>query len=87
MTSDVAHDAHADSLQRLMVLAPDPARAERVRMRCRTELGRSRRRAARAAAISGFAVRVFGPAVVGTFCVLYAALLAATTLSLEGIFP
>jgi hypothetical protein len=86
MTSDVADDARADNLHRLMVLTPDPARAERVRMRCRTQLGRSRRRAARTAAITGFAVRAFGPVVVGAFCVLYAAALAATTLRLEGIF-
>jgi hypothetical protein len=86
MTSDVAHDARADSLHRLTVLAPDPTRAERVRMRCRTQLGRSRRRAARTAAISGFAVRVLGPVVVAALCVLYAAVLAATTLRLEGIF-
>lgn len=85
MTSDVAHDARADSLHRLMVLAPDPDRAERVRMRCRRQLGRSRRRTARTAAITGFAVRVLGPVVVGAFCVLYAAALAATTLRLEGI--
>ena len=87
MTSDEAHDARADSLRRLMVLAPDPDRAERVRLRCRTQLARSRRRAARTAAITGFTVRAFGPVVVGTFCVFYAVVLAATTLALEGIFP
>ena len=86
MTSYDAHDAVADSLDRLMALAPDPDRAERVRVRCRTQLGRSRRRAAHTAVITGFAWRVLAPVVVGAFCVLYVAVLVATTLRLEGVF-
>ena len=86
MTSYDAHDASADSLHRLTALAPDPDRAERVRVRCRTQLGRSRRRAARTAVITGFAWRVLGPVVVGAFCVVYAAVLVATTLRLEDVF-
>jgi hypothetical protein len=86
MTFDDAHDAGADGLDRLRALAPDPDRGERVRVRCRTQLGRSRRRAARTAVITGFAWRVVAPGVVGAFCVLYAALLVATTLRLERVF-
>jgi hypothetical protein len=86
MTCYDRHDATADSLGRLMVLAPDPDRAERVRVRCRTQLGRSRRRAARTAVVSGFAWRVLAPAIVGAFCVLYVAVLVATTLRIEGVF-
>jgi hypothetical protein len=85
MTPDDAHDASAESLNRLMALAPDPDRAERVRMKCRTQLGRTRRRAARTAVIAGFAWRVLAPVVVGAFCVLYAAMFVATTLRLEGV--
>jgi predicted short-subunit dehydrogenase-like oxidoreductase (DUF2520 family) len=86
MTSCDAHAAGADSLDRLRALAPDPDRAERVRMRCRAQLGRSRRRAARTAETTGFAWRVLAPVVVGAFCVLYVVVLVATTLRLEGVF-
>jgi len=81
-----AHDVSADCSLLLVVLTPDPDRAERVRVRCRAQLGRSRRRAARTAVITGFAWRVLAPVVVGAFCVLYAAGLVATTLRLEGVF-
>jgi anti-sigma-K factor RskA len=86
MTSYDSDDASPDSLGRLMALAPDPDRAERVRVRCRTELGRSRRRAARTAVVSGFGWRVLAPAIVGAVCVLYVAVLVATTLRIEGVF-
>lgn len=86
MTSCDDHDVGADSLNRLMNLAPDPDRAERVRVRCRTQLGRSRRRAARTTVITGFAWRVLAPVVLAAFCALYVVLLLATTLRLEGVF-
>jgi hypothetical protein len=86
MTSYDSHDASAESVEWLMPLAPDPDRAERVRVRCRTQLGRSRRRAARTAVITGFAWHVLAPVVIGGFCVLYVALLVATTLRLQGVF-
>jgi hypothetical protein len=86
MMSDDSHDVNAEGLNRLTALAPDPERAERLRVRCRTRLGRSRRRAARTAVIAGFAWHVLAPVVVGGFCVLYLALLVATTLRLEGAF-
>ena len=81
-----AHEASADSLDRLTTLASDPARSERVRARCRAQLERSRRRAARATGISGFASRVLVPTVVGAICLLYVAVLVATTLLFERIF-
>jgi hypothetical protein len=86
MTPDDAHDAGEHSLERLMALAPDPDRAERVRMRCRTQLSRSQQRAARTALITEFAWRVLAPAVVGVVGVFYAAVLVATTLRLEDLF-
>ena len=86
MTSCDAHDAGVDTLDRLMTLAPDPARAERVRARCRAQLERSQRRAERTTEISGFASRVLAPAVVGAFCVFYTAVLVALAVQLEVIF-
>ena len=85
MTSDSSHDAGAERLDRLMALAPDPERAGRVRARCRRQLTRSRRRATRTALITGFAWRVLAPAVVVGFCVLYVALLMATTIHLQSV--
>jgi hypothetical protein len=81
-----AHDAIEDSLHRLTALAPDPDRAERVRASCHAQLGRSRRSVARTALITGLAARVLGPAIVGVLCVLYVAVLVATTLRLESAF-
>jgi hypothetical protein len=86
MNSHDVHDASGDGLDRLMVLAPDPHRVVRVRVRCRTRLERSRRRASRTVVISEFAWRVLAPGVVAAFCVLYGAVLVATTLRLEAVF-
>ena len=86
MTSYDDQDAGADGLDRLMTLAPDPDRASRVRVKCRAQLARSRRRAARTAEITGFASRVLVPVVVSAFCVFYAAVLVATTIELENVF-
>jgi hypothetical protein len=86
MTSYGSHDLGADDLGRLIALAPDPDRTERVRVRCRTQLGRSQRRAAGTATVRGFAWRVLAPAIVGAVCVFYVALLMVTTLRIEGVF-
>jgi hypothetical protein len=86
MTSGDSGDVSGVSWERLMPLAPDPDRAERVRARCRTQLGRGRRRAARTAVITAFAWHVLAPLLVGGFCVLYVALLAAATLRFRDIF-
>ena len=83
MTSDDSRAASAESLERLITLAPDPDRAERVRARCRTQLGQSRQPAP-APVVTGFAWQVLAPLAVGGFCILYAALLAATTLRFQG---
>lgn len=86
MTSFDSHHAGADSLDRLSALVADPDRAKRVRAKCRTELERSSRRAARSAAMAGFAWRVVAPAFLAAFCLLYAVVFVATTLRLEGVF-
>ena len=86
MTSYDLHGASAESLERLMPLAPDPDRTERVRVRCRTRIGRSRRRTARAAVINGFTWRLLAPVVVGAFCLLYVAAMVATTLRVQDVF-
>lgn len=86
MTSYDTHDENFEGLKGLPFLAPDPRRADRVRMRCRTQLGRGQRRRARTAVMTGFARRVLAPAVVGGFCVLYVAALVTMTLRLYGVF-
>jgi len=79
MTSDGTH-LKAGGLRRLTALAPEPARAERVRARCRTQLEQGRRRETRTRQLAEFAGRVLAPVVVGAFCVFYVAVLVATTL-------
>ena len=85
MMRDYSHEASADSLKRLMPLTPDADRSERVRVRCHMQLKRNGRRRTRTAATQGFTARVLAPAVVGGFCLLYAAALVITTLRLEGV--
>jgi hypothetical protein len=85
MRFDESHGGSVDSV-RLTALAPDPARGERVRLRCRTLLIRRTRRVERTAAIGGFAWRVVAPIVVAGVCLVYAALFVATTLHLQGVF-
>lgn len=84
MTSCDAHDAGVDALD-LIILTPDPARAERVRARCRAQLERRQRRAARTTE-TGFAWRVLAPAVVGAVCVFYVSVVVATALRFERMF-
>ena len=86
MTSYDIHDASLERLERLQSLAPDSKRTERVRVRCRIQLGRNRQRTPHSAVITGFARRVLAPVVVGGFCVLYFAALMTTTLRLHGVF-
>ena len=73
------------SLERLSPLAPDPARAHRVRARCRAHLARIQRRSDRTARIAEFAQRVVAPAMLGGVCVLYAVALVVLTLRLYGV--
>jgi hypothetical protein len=86
MTPNESHDAGTESVVQLTTLTPDLERAERVRLRCRAQLGRRQQRAARSAAIASFAWHVLAPVVVGGFCVLYVMLVVVTTLHLEGVF-
>ena len=89
MMSDT-HDPIVDELRRLQSLAPDHGWTDRVRRRCRTQLGQSQKRQARQARtdimIARFTRRVVAPVVVGAFCVLYIAALVITTLRLQGVF-
>ena len=86
MTLCGSDDAQVRSLERLVLLTPDPGRTERVRARCRAQLVRRRRRTARSSVMADFARRVLAPVVVGGFCVLYVAALVAATLRLQGVF-
>ena len=85
MTSGDARDVDAERLDQLMVLTPDPVRAERVRVKCRTQLARRQHRAARFDLFREFTWRALAPVVVAAFCALYAVALVATTLRLEGV--
>ena len=85
MTTHDWHDGNVERLRDLVSLAPDAARAERVRARCRAQLVRQQRRTARKAAMHALTWRAAGPLLVGGFCVLYAVVLVATTLRLQGI--
>ena len=84
MTTRDAYDARLEELACLTPLASDPARAERARLRCRAQIARRARRAARTETIFGSVGRVFVPALLGAFSALYAAALLGTTLRLEG---
>jgi hypothetical protein len=85
MTTCDTGDPNVEGLKRLRSLTPDPMRADRVRLRCRAHLARSRRRQARNDVITGLAWRVLAPAIFGYFCILYLAALVAATLRLRGI--
>jgi len=85
MTTYDTSDPNVEGLKRLQSITPDPMRADRVRMRCRVYLSRSRRRQARNDVITGLAWRVLAPAIFGYFCILYLAALVAATLRLRGI--
>lgn len=71
MTPDEARDPILMNLGRLSAISPDPARAERVRSRCRAELTRRRHRAERTARRRSLTRRVLTPVFVGGFCLLY----------------
>jgi hypothetical protein len=86
MTSYDTHDASVERLSRLQSLAPDPRRAELVRVRCCTRLGRSRHRTKRIAVTNRFRRGVLAAVVVGGFCLLYVASLVTTTLGVHRVF-
>jgi hypothetical protein len=84
----IPNDAYDPILRDLTVirqLAPDPARAERVRARCRAQLGGTRQ-SDRPATIAQRGRRIVAPVLVGCVCVLYVLELVGTALRLHGIF-
>jgi hypothetical protein len=84
MISIDAHDRMLQDVALLQQLAPDPARAERVRARCRAQLRRNRP-SDLSTTIGAFALRILAPVVVGCLCILYMAELVAAALRLNGI--
>ena len=74
--------ARLEELRGLQPLAPDPRRADRVRLRCRAQLGRNRTHQAQRAVMTGFARRTLASVAVGGFCVLYIAALVTTIIHL-----
>ena len=73
---------HSDvDLIALTPLSPDPARVARTRHRCREALSRNVRRRERLAR----ARAAVAPAIVAACCALYALLLLANTLRVEGL--
>ena len=84
MTLGDAHDPRLEELACLTPLAPDPARAERVRLRCRAQFVRRAGRAACTGTIFESVSRVLVPALLGAFSALYAAAVIGITLRLEG---
>jgi len=64
-------------------LAPDRERTDRLRIRCRTQLGRSRRYRMRTNAFPGFRRSAVGPIVFAAFCLLYVVGLGAAALRLH----
>ncbi len=78
------HDAAADRLGHLVLLAPDADRSARLRTRCRTRLQRKRGRTLPVSTRAALARRLLAPVIVGAICVLYAIALVVTTLRLEG---
>ena len=85
MTTHDGYEAQPKTLAFLTPLAPDPIRADRVRVRCRAQLERRVRQAARTAAIVKSAERLFVPAILGALSVFYAAMVVGNALRLEGI--
>jgi hypothetical protein len=88
MTSSDFDAVTSSRLESLPSVAPDPARAERTRLRCRARLVRRQRRRAHAASAIRLARSVLtAVAVVGffVFCVLYVSSLVETALWFEGV--
>jgi hypothetical protein len=85
MSSGGTLDQVLQDLRRLRALSPDPARAERLRSRCRAELERNRRPAA-SSTTNGVVRRVLAPAMVVCLGVLYLAGLVGAALQLNNLF-
>ena len=83
MTPFDPDDPMFERLKQLPSLAPDRERTDRLRVRCRTQLGRSRRYRARTNEFTGFRRSAIGPIVFAAFCLLYVVGLVATALRLH----
>jgi len=70
------------ALRQLQILAPDAARAARLRTHCHAQLARARTRTGPPPAERSFAHRVLAPAAVGGLCALYLASLITNLLRL-----
>jgi hypothetical protein len=86
MTPYDADDPIFERLKQLRLLAPDRERSDRLRIRCRTQLGRSRRYRGSARVLAGIERRAVGPIVFAAFCLLYVVGLVATALRLHRLF-
>jgi hypothetical protein len=71
MTTDNADEATRLWFSKLRVLEPDPARAERVRARCRDTLAGRQQRAEDSTSPDGVTAVVLQPALVGGLCLIY----------------
>ena len=83
MTPIETDDPIFERLKQLRSLAPEPERTDRLRIRCRTQLGRSRRERGSTRAPAGFERLAVGPIVFAAFCLLYVVGLVATALRLH----
>jgi hypothetical protein len=82
---DAATSSRLASLTRAV---PDPARAERTRLRCRAQLVRRQRRRNHAAATIQFTRSVLTAVAVGgfcAFCLIYVSSLVETALRFKGV--
>ncbi len=84
MMSDEADEATLRRLRRLPVLEPDPARAERVRARCRDMLNRRQQRAERSTRPDRFTAVVLQPALVGSLGLSYLLAVLYDVIRLQG---
>lgn len=84
------HDRGDESLHdlaRLTPLLPEPARAEAVRLRCRSELARRTTHARRTQSGGRPFARVLVPVMLGAFSLVYAAALLSATVQIERMLP
>ena len=87
MTPYETDDPIFERLKQMPLLAPDLERSDRLRIRCRTQLGRSRRHRESGHAPAGFESRAVGTIVFATFCLLYVMGLVTTALRLHRLVP
>jgi hypothetical protein len=86
MTPDDTDDPIFERLKQLPSVAPDRERAERHRVRCRTQLGQGRCYRRRTSTLAGFRRSAVGPIVFAALCLLYVMGLVTTALRLHRLF-